>query len=67
MTKYQDGDIVCTTIQRPDGRFQGKVVVRRSVLHAREAHVYLCPDITDTKEEGMREAMNYVRANYPPE
>ena len=67
MIKYQEGDIVCTTIEGPDGRFQGKVIVRGSVIHEREAHTHLCSEIDDSKEDAMRRAIQYVQINYPPE
>jgi hypothetical protein len=67
MTKYQAGDIVCTTLERPDRRFQGKVIVKGSILHGREAHTHLCPEVDDLKEDAMRRAIEYVQINYPPE
>ena len=67
MPKYQAGDIVCTTIHSPDGRFQGKVIVKGSVFHDREAHTHLCPEIDDSNEDAMRRAIQYVQVNYPPE
>lgn len=67
MPKYQEGDIVCTTIERPDGCYQGKVIIRGSIFHEREAHTHLCPEIDDSKEDAMRRAIHYVQVNYPPE
>lgn len=67
MTKYQLGDIVCTTLERPDGRFQGKVIVRGSIFQDREAYTHLCPEIDNSKEDAMRRAINYVQVNHPPE
>jgi hypothetical protein len=67
MIKYQAGDIVCTTIASSDNRFQGKVIVKGSIFHNREAHTHLCPEIDDSKEDAMRRAIQYVKINYPPE
>ena len=67
MTKYQEGDLVCTTQENSDGNYQGKVIVRGSVMHKREAYTHLCPELDASKEDAMRRAIHYVQVNYPPE
>lgn len=67
MPKYQPGDIVCTTRQRDDGRFQGEVRVKASVFEGPQTYFHLCPEIDDSKEDAMRRAIKHVKVHFPPE
>jgi hypothetical protein len=67
MTKYEYGEIQCTTHERSNGHFQGKVFVAGVVLKKREEATYLCPEIDNSREDAMRRAIDYVDSKYPPE
>jgi len=67
MTNYQLGDITCSAVQRPDGRFQGRLIVVESLFGARPPFDHTCPEIDNAKAEATRRAMDYANQHFPPE
>lgn len=65
-TKYQLGDIECSAEPRDDGRYHGRVFVRRSIINGRPEHNHLFPEADATEEEALRRAMNYANQHFPP-